>query len=214
MRVAVFDTETTGIPDREPSARIVEVGAVVVDWEGPGHGITPVGAWHSLARPRPEHYRQPWHAEALRFNGLTVEQLDEAPPDHLVGQLLELWLDEVGPVDVAAAFNAEFDFHGALLNNATWLRRWLKRVPVGDCLMLCALEHMGAEKWPRLTEAAEHWEIPQEHAHSALDDARVASALIPHVWDRLPPWGPRVKLPPPGWARFDGPRQPMPRSTP
>ncbi len=48
----------------------------------------------------------------------------------------------------------------------------------GECLMLAAQKDMGVGKWPKLSEACEHYDIPiPKDQHRALADARVAAQV-------------------------------------
>lgn len=181
MRIAVLDTETTGIPSRHPHAAIVEVGAVIVDWCG--DGLTMISTFDAIARPQPECYRVPEAAQALRLNGLTVEMIDAAPPDYLVGLELEAWL-VAHDVRGVAAYNAAFDFDDVLLGSGRWMRRFLRRAAVLPCLMEAAQGKLRMSRWPRLDVACRLLGVDLDgSAHEALTDARAAAQLMPRVLD-------------------------------
>jgi DNA polymerase III epsilon subunit-like protein len=181
MRIAVVDTETTGIPERHPFARVVEVGAVICDWTETG--IVEVAAFESLARPSGDEHRLPGAAGALKFNGLTVEQIDKAPLDWQVGQALEAFIVNHG-VAAIGAFNDPFDFDPMLLGSIRWLARLLRTTPHLPDLM--THEKMGLEPYSRggrLVDCIRRFGLPLLDAHCALADARMAASLVPKVLD-------------------------------
>ena len=75
---------------------------MICDWTETG--IVEVAAFESLARPSGDEHRLPGAAGALKFNGLTVEQIDKAPLDWQVGQALEAFIVNHG-VAAIGAFN-------------------------------------------------------------------------------------------------------------
>lgn len=181
MIIGILDTETTGIPERHPFARVVEVGAVVCDWTEAGICVT--AAFESLARPTGDEHRLTDAGGALRYNGLTVEQIDAAPWDWQVGQALEAFLVAHG-VAAVGAFNDPFDFDPMLLGSGRWLSRLLRTTPKLPDIMTAAHRAMGLEPYARggkLVEVCRAFSLPTLDAHTALADARMAANVVPLV---------------------------------
>lgn len=78
MRLIMLDTETSGIPDRDPLTRILEVGAVVVDWTE--SGIELGATFESLCNPGRLFWDRPECRKALDVNLLTPDMIDDARP--------------------------------------------------------------------------------------------------------------------------------------
>lgn len=179
MRVAVIDTETTGIPGRTPThlLRLTEVGAVIVDtedptWVGPTFAATIRTARWVLDAPEV--------AGAMALSDLGDELRAGGGEDRAaVEERFLAWLDAERP-ERWTAFNLEFD-----AKFLTWIQ-----LPVpGDCLMLwsqAVIDRLtpgwlpqlrdGRSKWPRSTESAA-WCRERGHVisdgreHRALTDA-------------------------------------------
>ena len=183
MIIGILDTETTGIPERHPFARVVEVGAVVCDWTEAG--IVEIATFETLARPTGDEHRLPESGGALSFNQLTADQIDAAPWDWQVGQALEAFLVGHG-VAAVGAFNDTFDFDALLLGSGRWLARLLRTTPNLPDLMVCAHDKLGHEpytKGGRLVDCVRRLGRPVLEAHNALADARMAASLVPLVLD-------------------------------
>lgn len=97
--VAVFDTETSGLPD-DPDARVVEVGMALFDldrWD-------PVRTFSSFVRPEvPLTEQGRWVVQTV--SGIDPELLDMAPPASAVSA----WLEAATGGAPLLAYNMEFD---------------------------------------------------------------------------------------------------------
>lgn len=183
QRIIVVDTETTGIPDKDALARIIEVGAVVATWED---GRLELGdTFESLANPGRLFYDRPACKKALEINMLTPEDIRQAPPAYHVGQALRKWVMGHEP-DALVAYGNEFDFDPLLLGGHEWLAAVLDRVPLAPCIRTLAREANGLGVYDRgykLSDMLERYKIEREgDAHAALSDAIGAARLIPFVY--------------------------------
>lgn len=201
MKLAVFDTETSGLPDQNSLSRIVEVGVQIMEWRGGHWHVGP--CWDSLARPRKGQYRGPAFAVALEKAQLTVRQIDAAPPDWVVARDLEAWL-LANDVSGSTSFNRSFDFHGVLLKNGTWLRRLDKVLFPAPCLMRATWALMDPNaKWPSLSEALTLFGLPFEGTpHTALGDAQSAASLVPLLFPEGPEAWPGSSEYDPDWSTW------------
>jgi len=180
-RVCVIDTETTGLPKSE-WARVIEIGAVMVDGQG-----REIGHFGCMVKPDILDDRA---EKALEINHITREELETAPPMASVYQSFRHWWDGHGRPEVTA-FNVAFD------------RLMLERMGIrppnwGPCVMLEAQPIMGeagalkqwgngSYKWPRLVEAVEFFGLEQfGPAHRALADARTAAAVLQAIREITP----------------------------
>jgi len=179
--ILVIDTETSGFADRDWS-RVIEVGAVLIGCDG-----SEVAAFESFVLPDILDERADG---ALAINHITREMLTDAPDAATVCARLDSWIVELGDPLVsdrfrpyASAFNVAFD--RPMLARMGWAwDRW------ASCIMDRASEIMGAEgllgdrrngryRWPKLSAAAEFFEVPVVgDAHRALTDARTAAGVM------------------------------------
>jgi len=172
------DVETTGL--RPEVHSVVEVGAVALS----GNGDL-ISQFSSLAYPGEEALRDA-DPEALRVNGLTIEEIQAAPPAVEVARKLKECLDGYKDYPIHA-YHRNFD--------EDFLRRppWEVKGLWGECVMEAAakvMEYAGAlrsrrhgkPKYPTLTEAAHYFGVAVEGLHRGLLDAkllhRVYSALL------------------------------------
>lgn len=172
--VLVVDVETTGFghvakPPRDD--RVVQVGLAYRGTDGE------IRTWDSVCNPGEAYLAGGRADEALKINGLTVEDVLSAPPAKEVAA--EFW-EEVEAAerdrDALAEFRAfNVDFDRPFLSRSPWRvpdRRW------GPCIMKRAAVYLdGADgKWPKLEEAAYMvgLEWPEGGAHDAGVDAQVA----------------------------------------
>jgi len=179
MSRAIFiDIETNGLDPERHS--VVEVAVVVV-----GAGDRIVQEFSSLADPGPTALMAT-EPEALRVNGLTIEEIQAAPPAVEVARKLKECLDGYKDYPIHA-YHRNFD--------EDFLRRppWEVKGLWGECVMEAAakvMEYAGAlrsrrhgkPKYPTLTEAAHYFGVAVEGLHRGLLDAkllhRVYSALL------------------------------------
>ena len=160
--ICVLDTETTGLPSAQ-WARVVEIGAVVVDESG-----DEVGNYHSLIKPDIFDERAD---RALAYCGLTREDFTFAPFTEMVR---EEFLDWCAAFDVTEvwAYNRVFD-EAMLLRSGVVL-------PWAGCIMRQArLKMPPRPKDPPLAEAVRFF-LGEEMAgqHRALNDASAAARVL------------------------------------
>lgn len=183
MKIIVLDTETTGIPDRDPLARIIEVGAVAAEWSG--GSIEIVDTFESLCNPGRLFYDRPTCAKALEVNGLTHDDIRQSPPAYVVGRELRRWLASQYP-DAMTAYGVEFDFDPLLLGAPEWLGPVMPIVPIAPCIRTLARQANGLDVYDRgykLSDMMGRYKIEREgDAHTALSDAIGAARIIPHVY--------------------------------
>lgn len=184
--LVVLDTETTGLPSA-PWARVVELAAVLLDPQG-----REVDTFATLVRPDVLDDRA---LPASRIHGITAEMLADAPHTGQVVADFRAWIGADIPV---TAFNAAFDRPMVERMGLTDLR-WAR------CVMLRSMELMGPAGalcdadpnhpryepgrpwlWPSLEQARTFFHVePQEPAHRALSDARVAARVAVEVRRRM-----------------------------
>lgn len=184
--LVVLDTETTGLPST-PWARVVELAAVLLDPEG-----REVDTFATLVRPDVLDDRA---LPASRIHGITAEMLVDAMETAQVVADFRDWLGAAIPV---TSYNVGFDRVMVERMGLTDLR-W------AHCVMLRSMELMGPAGvlrdadpshpryepgrpwlWPSLEQARTFFCVePQEPAHRALSDARVAARVAVEVRRRL-----------------------------
>ena len=156
---AIIDLETTGFSPKHHH-RIIEVGIVRTDWRG-----NVLFEYGTLVNPQRD-------VGSTDVHGITAQDVAEAP----------LFADVVGDIQnalrgaVVVAHNAPFDLrflsHECLTADA----------PLPDILALCTLSlaRMVSPELPcrKLGVLCDHFGVPLEHAHCALDDARATAALL------------------------------------
>jgi len=189
--IVVLDTETTGLFNKHPWARVWDLAAVYVNEEG-----RTLSEFQAIIKIPDLDSRA---AEAIAFSGMTVESLRalmDAEGDEqnmVVDRFRHWWLtchDAENTPPVVTSYNAEFDRRGVELLGMTDLT-W------GPCIMKTTMAIMGpAGKLrnanprhpnfnPRVpwlftkqSLAAEYFGVPMhEPAHRAMADARTASGV-------------------------------------
>ena len=162
IEFATIDFETTGLsPSRN---RIIEIGVVRTDING-----KLINEYQTLIQPNRDVGRTDIH-------GITPTDLIYAPTFDQVTQDLAKILNGA----ILVAHNAKFDF-GFLEHE---LERAGQTYP--DIDGLCTLELVyqvlpaGSRK---LLQCCEHFEIPIGDAHTAIDDARMASKLCAKLFE-------------------------------
>ena len=165
-----LDTETTGLG---PQAEIVEIG--IVDDTG-------ADIFSSLVRPR--GYMD---ADAARVHGITDAMLIGAP------SWTEVWHSALAVLEdrQVGVYNAEFDLRMLKQTNS---RAWLSWTLLDEnffCLMkLYARFHgdwdsrRGSFRYQSLDKAGQQCGISLPNAHRAVDDARLARALLHYMADQ------------------------------
>lgn len=161
MKVAVVDTETTGLG---PGARVVELGLVVVDL-ATGEVVREAECLvrQTLTGSRDE-------LGALAICRLTPEDIASAAT---ADEVRPWWRAKLAGVDRWTAYNRVFD--------ARMLARddLLPLAPAGECLLTAAWRARGTSR-PGLADAC-RWagvEGAGADAHGALADAQAAARLL------------------------------------
>lgn len=168
------DVETTG--KKTPQARIIEVGAVVLNEK-----FEEIDSFSSLANPGFDAMLEA-DPESMAINGISHDEVAAAPPSDQVARAFEAFLDKHWG-GLLFAYNREFDMW--FLEKEPWR---VSQVKWGECVMLAAMDVMtkagaadlrrdGSPKWPRLSKAAAFFKVTQDGAHRALTDARTASRV-------------------------------------
>ena len=173
MKIACFDTETTGLPlhpsvplDQQP--RITEFAAVIVDTAAPAPE-----AWEyfsTLVNPG-----IPLTAEITKITGLTTEMLRDCPPWADVAERVRR-LFEAG-VEGVVAHNLPFDRR---MVDMEFARLDAPQLVWPERAMCTAAEH--AALWgyrPRLLDLYEHvcGTRPRQQ-HRALADAKLLAEIV------------------------------------
>ena len=183
-RLCVLDTETTGLP-RDGSARVVELGAVILDTDG-----AEIASFSALCRP--DVYFADTAREALAINGIAEADVLAAAPSRAVRQDFLDWLTK-HQCGWVTAYNVEFDRE--MCRRMGFAPEWPKW---GPCIMLRSVPALAAAgklrpadpthpryrpdmPWlfPSLALAAEHFGVtPEGQAHRALTDAMTAARVL------------------------------------
>ena len=169
--------ETNGLdPDRHS---VVQVAVAIA---GPGDRI--VREFSSLANPG-EPALLETEPEALRVNGLLIEEIQAAPPAEEVARKLTACLDDYRDYPIHAYHRA---FSAGFLGRPPWEVEgtWGESVMEAAAKMMAfagALRSRRREaKFPTLTESAHYFGVAVEGLHRGLLDAkllhRVYSALL------------------------------------
>lgn len=163
-RPVYLDTETTGIG---PTAEIIEIG--IVDQDGASLVDTLV---KPLGRIEPA---------AMRVHGITQERVQNAPP----------WTDVLPQVEAAlngrsiGVYNSEFDLR---MLKQSYQRNWIKWT-LAEANFFCIMKlyarfigewdrRRGGYRYHSLDAAGRQARIPLPNSHRAVDDARLARALL------------------------------------
>jgi DNA polymerase III epsilon subunit-like protein len=155
--IVVIDTETTGFLGHD-WARVIELGAVLIDTDG-----QEVGCFESLVRPDILDERA---AGALAVNHIDPASLADAPTTAEVTALFREWCGD----NWTTAYNVGFD------------RSFIERMGIYDlrwatCIMLRSKQVLGRQM--KLSAVAEHFQVPViGDAHRALTDARTAAGVM------------------------------------
>lgn len=179
LKYVVLDTETSGLfdfskpADAEGQPRMASIAMIYLD-----DRFDVVN--ESLHYVKPDGWVM--SEEAAKIHGLTNEILNER------GDSVDVPLDEfVFAVDsglIVIAFNAQYDLkilRGELRRSGRDDR--FDRTP-NICIMRAMTNILKIPskrgigyKWPKLSEAAQHFNIEQKDAHTALDDTRVTTQI-------------------------------------
>lgn len=173
-RVALFDTETTGLPHE--GARIVEVGVARFE------GMKCVARWGSLINPG-----IPIPAEVTEIHGITDADVADAPRFiEVLPYLLDvtrdawpaaynasfdrqMWEIEVNHMGIDAPPHPMFDAELRWLDPLTWVRK-IDGTWAGN----------------KLTEACSRHGVPLNSAHRAQHDAEASGRLLYKIGEQMP----------------------------
>lgn len=173
--IAVVDVEATSLPDLNPLARIIEIGAVLVDLgpEDPFDGAPFIlePRFEAVVNPGYDFVMVPWYSDAEKIHHIPRSQVLAAEKVEIVAERFRLWLTEYRVVSVTS-FHTDCDLHTLFLGSDEWLgamfRMGLKQ---GPCLKKMA--NRGGLK-TNMTRAG----VKREgDAHRALSDAEGAAGL-------------------------------------
>lgn len=168
QRIAVLDTETTGIFGRDPWTETIEVGAVILNYDG-----TELASFSSLVKPTVLDERT---APAMRVNQIDPADLQRAPDPTTVACLLTKWLFD-HDTTFLSAYNIKFD--RAALEQLGISFDDDQSLKWASCIMETAKDHMKFHKRPKLIEAALHYKVSIDGTpHRALTDARTAANIM------------------------------------
>lgn len=172
MLVFAYDTETTGIPDwkipsDDPSQpHLVQLAGILADTDS----REIISSVDLIIRP------DGWEIpdEVAAIHGITTEKaLQVGVPEPLALEMfMTLWDSRL-----RIAHNRTFDqrimrIAAKRYGDNQMIERWADK-DNHDCTMLGSKAPMGITKWPKLSEAYEHFTgKPLENAHSAMADAR------------------------------------------
>ena len=177
---AVIDTETSGLfdfskpADAEGQPRLASLAVIRLDAD-----LNEEGANEYFVKP------DGWTLsdEVSKVNGLTTERL--AKDGRPIAEVLKFYTALVDRGYVIVAFNAQFD--------TKVMRGEMRRAGIPDrfeatpniCVMrastdVCKIPKAkgGGYKFPKLAEACSHFLISQDADHSAMGDARAATAIF------------------------------------
>lgn len=168
MKIAIFDTETTGLPlpGQVPLARqpkIIEFGAVLIE-TATGEELASISQLLDPGEAIPEII--------TKITGITTDDVQGKPTFE---KFLPIIVATFKQADAIVAHNAEFD--------TTMIKLELARLEVEDFpwprLTVCTVQEfktiMGY--WPKLIDAYEHFTGEKlKQTHRALDDVRALIA--------------------------------------
>lgn len=160
---AVFDTETTGMGR---DARIIELGIVTFE------GGRIVQRWSSLFNPPGTDWEHPDVVKALAVNGITREQLQDAPtfeaklPELLVQFDASVWV----------AHNISFDSR-MLLQEFNRCNAKYRAPEFRVCTLDLARKYHPAPG-NKLAEVASRFDVTLNGAHRAVADAEACGYIL------------------------------------
>lgn len=168
MKIAVFDTETTGIPKHpdskmEVQPKAIEFGGVIVDPEG-----NPLQELELLFNPG-----EPLEPIITKITGLTDEDLKDQPTFAEQASLVEAFF---AGCDAVIAHNLPFD---CTIIDLEFLRMNRDDFPWPK-IQVCTVQE-NAERWGRRPKLLELYEEqfgkPLDQKHRALDDVMALVAV-------------------------------------
>jgi DNA polymerase-3 subunit epsilon len=165
----IVDVETSGL-DPASGARVVEIAAVRVNQAG-----DEVGQMSSLVNPGDGETGATW------IHGISPEMVSAAPSFSQIFDQFAALLDNA----IFVAHHAKFD-EGFVAAEARIAGMNLEVMP-GLCTYWLARSSVRGTANLKLGTLAEHFGITQHGAHSALDDARVVSKMLPKMLASVDP---------------------------
>ena len=165
----IVDVETSGL-DPAKGARVIEIAAVRISKAG-----AEVGHMSSLVNPGDGETGASW------IHGISPEMISDAPQFREVFDSFAELLDDA----IFVAHHAKFD-EGFIASEVRLAGLNLTLMP-GLCTYWLARARVIGTQNLKLGTLAEHFGISQLGAHSALDDARVVSQLMPYLLDQYDP---------------------------
>jgi DNA polymerase III subunit epsilon len=164
------DTETTGFGQE---ARVVEIGVTRFE-----HG-QPVFTWSTLLYPPNVDWESEKVKGAMAVNGLSRDELVGKP---LFAQVYDELCD-VMHCPVWVAHNAEFDLRMLVQECNRLGKQTLMQLPqVAFCTKTLAYQLEPDLPNHKLETIAKRWRVTQEHAHRALDDAKVCGMVLSEMY--------------------------------
>lgn len=168
----VVDTETTGLP-KDKDARIVELGAVIIDRDG-----EELASWSSLVRPPRAALACDGADEAMAVHGIDLALLERAPEAHHVERCFLEWVALRG-LYVGGITSWRWSFDGCMLARLGAGR--IAELHTARCVHDAARAHfgkMGRRYGPTLEDVAQALGVPvPQGRHRALADARLAGQV-------------------------------------
>ncbi|MEY4499469.1 MAG: hypothetical protein RL319_457 [Actinomycetota bacterium] len=196
-RIAVFDTETTGLDLQ--TARIVT--ATVVELDSSGQVVVDRDEW--LADPEIEIPET-----ASNVHGITTEIARERGRNYkeVVGEIIEVLRDCFERGIPVVAYNAPYDFtilhHQAIALGLTPLN---SPSPILDPLVIDKTYDKYRRGKRKLEIVAEHYQVPLDDAHNSKADAiaagRVALAVLKSHAEKVPASAQELHDSQIGWAK-------------
>lgn len=181
-QIVVVDTETTGLGHNDRPPRPDGVVQIGYAWRNERGKVV---RWGATCHPGDVFLRGGRAAEALRINGLRVEQVLSAPPAKVVATEFRERLDGIegasGRRIELRSYNRAFD--------EPFLRATPWKVPAalwGPCIMQAAQDHLRHWKWPKLWEAVNMLGVqpPAGRAHTAAVDSHAALLVLEKMENR------------------------------
>lgn len=193
----VFDTETTGIPEKVPNswkypppwelerfdgARMLSIAWTIVDTDHPGSCLT-------------EHYClvESDFVDATEVHGITMEQTTRF--GRKVSDCIDMFIYDAQRCDLLVGHNIEFDmlillsecYRSQMTNEASFLHQCqtyctkMKGTPV--CRIVNP-RNRSCYKWPTLSELHNFiFGRDFENAHHALGDVQATAACFTHMYN-------------------------------
>ncbi len=159
----VVDVETSGL-DPAAGARVIEIAAVRINQSG-----QILDSMSSLVNPEDGNTGADW------IHGITADMVSDAPTFDQVFDDLARVMDNA----IFVAHHAKFD-EGFVAAEAQLAGAKLLTMPAICTYWLARNTVKGTDNF-KLGTLATHFEISQESAHTALDDAKVVAQMLPKM---------------------------------